>query len=330
MPLLDFFQNPNVSLAAGLLSPTKDENFGQGLLQGIRAGQGTTAANSIDQLRRLQAQIEQRRLDAVQQPESLIGKANPSNFTPESVQAFSRSRDFSDLERVPDAPQIVQNIGGAGPLVTLDVPQPDGTIKKRTLRRDNPEVNTLLADDATEEGATALSTVEVNSLSNVGGKFTQLQKLSDSFEDSFSSTIPGFAAGENILGQKFDFGDVGAQSDWWRNYQSLRNEVRNSLFGGALTPTEAEEFLKEDINTGMKSERIRNKLQSQLEIVSGALNRQAGPLAAGGKSRSQINSALGGDVLGRRFFKLGETINKGGKKFRVIRPGIDPEVEEVK
>jgi len=57
MPLLDFFSNPNVALAAGLLSPTPNKSFGQGLLQGINAGQGATAANSVNQLRQLEAQM---------------------------------------------------------------------------------------------------------------------------------------------------------------------------------------------------------------------------------------------------------------------------------
>lgn len=46
MPLLDFFANPNVALAAGLLSPTPNQNFGQGLLQGINAGQTSNALNN--------------------------------------------------------------------------------------------------------------------------------------------------------------------------------------------------------------------------------------------------------------------------------------------
>ena len=65
MPLLDFFSNPNVAVAAGLLSPTRDKNFGQGLLQGITAGQGSRQNNTQDQLGQIANQMressEQRR-----------------------------------------------------------------------------------------------------------------------------------------------------------------------------------------------------------------------------------------------------------------------------
>ena len=59
MPLLDVFNNPNLAVAAGLLSPTPNQNFGQGLLQGIGAGQGVRQNNSQDQLAQLRAQIQQ-------------------------------------------------------------------------------------------------------------------------------------------------------------------------------------------------------------------------------------------------------------------------------
>ena len=334
MALLDFFNSPNAALAAGLLSPNQGGSFGTSLLGGIQASQAARQNNTQDQLAQLRGQLLQREIDSVPAMESPVGKPNPSNFTPESVQAFVQSAqtgnpNFGLLDHIPPAPATNINIGG-GPLVTLDVQKPDGSIVKQTLRRDDPNVNTLLAGGATEEGKTALSSVEINSLSNIGGKYSQLQKLSDSFEDSFTSTVPGVAAAQNLLGQKFDFGDAGQQSDWWRNYQSLRNEVRNTLFGGALTKTEADEFLKEDINTGMNKNRIREKLQSQLEIVSGALNRQASPLVQSGKSRSQVNSAVGADVIGRKFHKMGTIVNVGDKKYRVLRPGFDPDLEEVK
>jgi hypothetical protein len=98
MPLLDFFQNPNVSLAAGLLSPTKDENFGQGLLQGIRAGQGTTEANSIDQLRQLRANIGQQGIDdASAFRTGLQGAGLP--FDPQNVNQLNAISAFSNANR---------------------------------------------------------------------------------------------------------------------------------------------------------------------------------------------------------------------------------------
>jgi len=83
--LLDNFLNdPNLALGAGLLSPTKDEGFGSALSQGLLARGASRAANSVDNLRQLEAQFAQRKLtDGVPIVETALQKnARAAGFTP--------------------------------------------------------------------------------------------------------------------------------------------------------------------------------------------------------------------------------------------------------
>jgi hypothetical protein len=221
------------------------------------------------------------------------------------------------------------NIYGAGPMVTLDVPQPGGGMKPQTFRRDSPEAQAALAAGATETGATALSQVEVKALADVGQRYSTLDRLSHSFKKSYANTIPYVTEAQNLLGKKIDVGDFAEQSAWWRDYQSFRNEVRHSMFGGALTAHEMKEFEKADITEGMSASRIMDNLQKQLDIASKGMLRQASPLETGGKNKSQINSALGGEYIGKRFWRMGQTFTHKGKKYSVVKPGFDPEIREV-
>ena len=116
MALLDLLNDPAVAAAAGLLSPTPGGSFGGGLLQGLTAGGASRAANSVDQLRQLEAQQREAMLNApAPPPPSPIAKPNPSGFTPQSLQDFALSggRDFSVLVPIEKTPQFQQTINTA-------------------------------------------------------------------------------------------------------------------------------------------------------------------------------------------------------------------------
>ena len=118
MALLDFFNSPNAALAAGLLSPNQGGSFGTSLLSGIQASQGARQNNTQDQLGQLRGQLLQREIDSVPAMESPVGKPNPSNFTPESVQAFVQSAqtgnpNFGLLQQTEKTPQFQQTINTA-------------------------------------------------------------------------------------------------------------------------------------------------------------------------------------------------------------------------
>jgi hypothetical protein len=84
-----------------------------------------------------------------------------------------------------------------------------------------------------------------------------------------------------------------ARAAWWQQYDRTKNEVRNSLFGSALTPSEAAAFEKADINPGMSAETIRTNLAEQARIMDVALRRRARSMAADGYNTRAIEEASG-------------------------------------
>lgn len=103
MPLLDFFSNPNVALAAGLLSPTPNKSFGQGLLQGIDAGQGARAVNTAEMLRQQQAQVKRKLLGDEQAFQQGLLNVPPSEFplgvTPQNATQLNALSTFANTQR---------------------------------------------------------------------------------------------------------------------------------------------------------------------------------------------------------------------------------------
>ena len=118
MPLLDFFSNPNVAAAAGLLSPTRNKNFGQGLLQGINAGQGSRQNNTQDQLAQLRAQIANQGIDDAAAFRGGLQNAPagtfPPGFNPQNVEQVRAIAGFTGQKR---SPFLTMTPGSEGALV---------------------------------------------------------------------------------------------------------------------------------------------------------------------------------------------------------------------
>jgi hypothetical protein len=140
MPLLDLANDPNIALAAGLLSPTRGGSFGGGLLQGIGASNRSRSANSIDQLRQLQAQ----------QMQNPLGRQGVSPMSVKEFQYYQTLNEddkntFMQLKR-----DQWKNLGGEIGMVT---PQGglENTIQKTLKPGEEPAVRFQQAV-ATEQG----------------------------------------------------------------------------------------------------------------------------------------------------------------------------------
>jgi hypothetical protein len=364
--LLDFAQDPRMALAAGLLSPTRNSRTGPALLQGIQAAnrqglvnnrtmagkQAIAQAEQAAQNRKAFAQTlgqiptnatgaDVRALfpqaQSANQLNSLVNASeavSPSQSSDPNIVKIAKSiglqpgtEEFNNFVRENTGrAQTVVNVGGQGPLSTFDVPQPDGSLKTETFRRDSPEAQAALNKGATATGATTLSSNESGGLGEIGAKYETLSRLENSFEDDFASFTKVGGQLQNLIGSKTDIGDFDEQSAWWRDYQSFKNVVRNALFGGALTPGEATEFEKSDVVQGMNAKQIRENLKKQNGIVANAVSRMATPLAQAGKNRAQIDSAIGG-----KFYTVGEIIvAPNGKKAKVTKGGMNPTIVEIK
>lgn len=80
---------------------------------------------------------------------------------------------------------------------------------------------------------------------------------------------------------------------WWQDYDRYKNQVRNELFGSALTSAEQEAFEKSDINPNMDPRQIRLNLARQQEAVKSALRKTTSGLKASGYPEEAVDAASG-------------------------------------
>lgn len=79
---------------------------------------------------------------------------------------------------------------------------------------------------------------------------------------------------ENTLQALLGTGTPG-QRDWWADFQSTDNLIRNSLFGSALTEHEKRAYESTTIAPSMKPSEVRKNLQRRVAILKAATARQA-------------------------------------------------------
>ena len=134
----------------------------------------------------------------------------------------------------------------------------------------------------------------VKELGERGGAAGDFSRISSGFKDEFAGYKYG-ALGDaaNTLGRNTSIGNFGEQSQWWQEYQSKKNIIRNQLFGSALTATEAGEFNKADINPGMTPQQVRTNLQRQTEAAKRAAGKLASYYIKSGVDPERIEAALG-------------------------------------
>lgn len=127
----------------------------------------------------------------------------------------------------------------------------------------------------------------------VEGKLTKTGAFADSaarflssFQDNYGGNV---IAGdwENAARRIQPGGDPTGQAQWWQDYQSYVNQVRNDIFGAALTPQEKSEFLKQIITPRMSPEEIRKNLNRQKQLAETALDR-----LSSGYSRAYDNEQI--------------------------------------
>jgi hypothetical protein len=119
--------------------------------------------------------------------------------------------------------------------------------------------------------------------------YSALRRAADTFQDDFA----GFGAGvENTIQGYTGLGTEG-QRDWWAQFRSADNQVRNQLFGAALTATEQRAYESTTITPSMSPSEIRRNLRSRSEIVQAALKRTTRFLKAQGYNPEAIEALAG-------------------------------------
>jgi hypothetical protein len=138
-----------------------------------------------------------------------------------------------------------------------------------------------------------LPPASVTALSEVGTRLQTLGRLRDTFKPEYGGKGSEFTGSvTNWIGRNVGAG-FHEQAQWWQDYQGFINEVRNSLFGAALTATEAQQFNRFSVNPGMTARTIRQNLARQQEIARTGALRQGAGLIGSGYNPEPVATALG-------------------------------------
>lgn len=86
------------------------------------------------------------------------------------------------------------------------------------------------------------------------------------------------------------------QRQWWADFRSTDNQVRNDLFGSALTPGEKKAYEETTISERMDPAIIKQNLARRAEIVRGALKRRHDFTKANKWEPDAIDAIIGGTV----------------------------------
>lgn len=228
--------------------------------------------------------------------------------------ALGRAQQFGDTGRVRQIEEMMD-----ARRAELTPPTEKQELELRTARANAERAEREAAGGMTRN--VRLSDGAIREMGKTGEGFVQLGQMLNKFQDAYA----GYGAGgdwANWEARNFGTG-IGGQSDegsqWWQQYQSRKNLVRNELFGAALTATEAAEFNKADISPDMRPSQIRENLTRQREIVTRAARKMARTRLEQGADPDAVESAfdvplteLGIDVGGTSRRYDGKKFERGG------------------
>lgn len=130
----------------------------------------------------------------------------------------------------------------------------------------------------------------INDLSDAGAQASAMDRLSGGFKPEYGGhTLLGGLS--NTIGRLT--GDPTGQTQWWQDYQTQLNLMRNKLFGAALTAQEKGEFEKAVINPRMAPEEIQKNLKRQDELAYQAARKLAKAYVSAGYPKDAVEGALG-------------------------------------
>lgn len=159
-------------------------------------------------------------------------------------------------------------------------------------RREDAERRAAEAAERAAIAASRLPGDKEKALRDAVSTVSSLGRANTGFRDDYL----GFGAGiENTAQSYFDVGTPG-QRDWWADFRSTDNLVRNELFGASLTAGEKSAYAATTITPDMSPEQARQNIRRRHEIARGGLDKYRQYLLASGYGRDAID-ALVGDAL---------------------------------
>jgi hypothetical protein len=158
-------------------------------------------------------------------------------------------------------------------------------------------VDELTAKQAQVKDGKPLPPNVINDLSGKSDAVSTAQRL----KENFKSDYVGFGfdvAGEAAIAirKRSDKPEMIQMAGWWEDYQNYKNEVRNKLFGSALTAPEKAEFEKAMVTPSMSPTKAQENLKRQYEVADQAFNKLSNAYTTAGYSKSTIDSLKPIDV----------------------------------
>jgi hypothetical protein len=204
-----------------------------------------------------------------------------------------RRADNGNLEAIPGGPNdpaSPANQSAATPQSTLGKLNAD--LARGAITREQFDVE---QERITKAAETPLPQNVITSFNSAGKTLTDADRFVRTFDPKFAGyglgIIGDAVMGAGRAGVGTEAGRQGAA--WWNDYDRYKNQVRNELFGSALTNTEKGAFERADINPGMAPDQITTNLARQREAAQAAARKLIAPHVLAGKSVEQIESAVG-------------------------------------
>lgn len=120
-----------------------------------------------------------------------------------------------------------------------------------------------------------------------------LRSLANNFKDDYGGyRVDALGRGAIMLALRSDDPAKKDFGQWWQQYDLFANQIRNQLFGSALTRTEAIAFESAMITPGMSPTQIKANLQRQAEAAENGFKKIANASIAQGYSKSAIEALM--------------------------------------
>lgn len=131
----------------------------------------------------------------------------------------------------------------------------------------------------------------LNDLASKSENAVNLRSLSNNFKDDYGGyRMDALGRGAIMLALRSDDPAKKDFGQWWQQYDLFANQIRNQLFGSALTRTEASAFESAMVTPGMSPTQIKANLQRQAEVAEGAFKKMSEAALAQGYSKSAIEA----------------------------------------
>ena len=124
--------------------------------------------------------------------------------------------------------------------------------------------------------------------------FNALDRAVSNWNDGYSGNA--LTGGMETVIQRM-FGGIGTpgQAEWWSDFRSTDNLIRNQMFGSALTETEKKAYEATTISERTDPKVARERLAKRRAIIQQALRRRARTMAANGYNPDAISAVFGDD-----------------------------------